>query len=119
MARSIVWAMPIFERGQIVRVPFPYADRDIRRARPALVVSEGAIGERQRVIWVAMITGAANRRWPGDVDITDDPPLTGLPIPSVVRTTKVATIDISRAEPVGKVSSRTSDEVAGLLKSYL
>lgn len=36
--------MPIFEQGDIVRVPFPYTDRDTRQRRPALVVSS-AIGE--------------------------------------------------------------------------
>jgi len=34
-----------FERGDVVRVPFPYTDRATRQRRPALVVSCGGIGE--------------------------------------------------------------------------
>ena len=83
-----------------------------------MVVSDGAIGDQERIILVAMITGAANRKWPGDVEITDEPNLTGLPIPSVVRTTKIATVDISRAEPVGQIGGVTRSEIAALIKSY-
>jgi hypothetical protein len=35
-----------FERGDVVRVPFPYTDRPTRQHRPALVVSAGCyLGE--------------------------------------------------------------------------
>jgi mRNA interferase MazF len=47
--------MPTFEQGDVVRVPFPYTDRQTRQHRPALVVSNGGIGERAQFLWVVMI----------------------------------------------------------------
>ena len=96
--------MPTFRRGDIVKVPFPYTDSDTRQARPALVISNPDLEERHGLLWVLMITSAANRRWPGDVEIR---PLAtaGLPVASVVRTAKVATIDCSRATRIGRVSA--------------
>ncbi|MFD1253020.1 type II toxin-antitoxin system PemK/MazF family toxin [Devosia equisanguinis] len=57
--------MPSFERGVIVRVPFPYTNRPIEQFRPALVVSSKAFSENSHLLWVLMITSAGNRRWPG------------------------------------------------------
>jgi PemK-like, MazF-like toxin of type II toxin-antitoxin system len=63
--------MPAFERGDVVRIPFPYTDRNTRQHRPGLVVSAGGIGDQAGLIWVVMITSAANRRWPDDLDLGD------------------------------------------------
>ena len=97
-------ATPIFEQGQVVRVPFPYVDRDTWQRRPALVVSAGAIGEAEGLLWVAMITSAENRPWQGDISVGMDFRGAGLPIASVVRPLKLATIDAARAEAVGQAS---------------
>ncbi|OHV76499.1 type II toxin-antitoxin system PemK/MazF family toxin [Rhizobium sp. LCM 4573] len=102
--------MPIFEQGDIVRVPFPYTDRDTRQRRPALVVSKGAIGENAALLWVVMITSAENRPWPGDVRIPDHLKA-GLPAPSVVRPVKIATVEAKHVDAVGKVSREVLDEV--------
>ena len=59
--------MRSFKQGDVIRVPFPYTDRSTRQHRPALVVSKGAIGDGESLLWVAMITSAENRAWPGDV----------------------------------------------------
>jgi mRNA interferase MazF len=53
-----------------------------------------------------MITSAANRGWPGDVDIPDAR-AAGLPAASVIRTAKIATIDLARAEPKGRIEPAT------------
>jgi mRNA interferase MazF len=93
--------MPIFECGDIVRVPFPYADRSVHYHRPAVVVATG-VGLDEILIWVAMITAAENRGWPGDVPVADHL-AAGLPIPSVVRTAKVTAIEGRRAEGRGQL----------------
>ena len=36
--------MATFNKGDVVKVPFPYTDRDVRQRRPALVVSEMSVG---------------------------------------------------------------------------
>lgn len=94
--------MPTFEQGDIIRVPFPYTDRDTRQRRPALVVSDGVVDESGSLVWVVMITSAENRRWLGDVPI-DDHGGAGLPAPSVVRPVKIATVEISQIDKIGRL----------------
>ena len=96
--------MSLFEQGQVVRVPFPYTDRDKRQFRPALVVSDGAIGDNQSLLWVAMITSAENRAWANDCEIKDYR-AAKLPIPSVVRPTKITTVEVADAQVVGRVDA--------------
>jgi len=95
--------MPDFDPGTIVRVPFPYTDRETRQRRPALVVSNGAIGEGERLLWVVMITSAANRRWADDIPLDVGYEECGLPAPSLIRTAKIATIEKSAADPLGSL----------------
>jgi mRNA interferase MazF len=96
--------MPIFEKGAVVRVPFPYTDRSTRQRRPALVVSPSGVGEAAELLWVVMITSAENRPWPGDVSLGAAYRDSGLPAPSVIRPCKIATIEARLAEPIGSVS---------------
>ena len=66
-----------------VRVPFPYTDRPVRQRRPALVIALPGTEAQLHLLWVLMITSAANRGWPGDVTVSDLA-ITGLPAPSLV-----------------------------------
>jgi mRNA interferase MazF len=63
--------MPISEPWDIVRVPFPYADRPVRQRRRALVVADGDLQTSHGLLWLAMITSAGHRGGPGDVVISD------------------------------------------------
>lgn len=110
--------MADFEAGDVVRVPFPYTNRETAQHRPALVVSDGAIGSGL-LLWVLMITSSENRPWPGDVPIEDDPAQSGLPAPSVVRTLKVATIEAAVAEQIGAVSPTVLSTVRAELRALL
>ena len=111
--------MPIFERGQTVRVPFPYTDRSTRQRRPALVVSNGAIGENDSLLWVVMITSAENRPWPGDIALGDDLGLAGLSAPSVIRPCKIATVEARGVEPLGRVGSAVMGRVSERVRAFL
>ena len=95
--------MPDFRRGDVVRVPFPYTDRSTRQHRPALVVSDGQLGDGDRLLWVAMITSADNRSWADDVSLAETYADAGLPAPSVIRPAKIATIDVAVATRLGRV----------------
>ena len=106
--------MPHFERWTIVAVPFPYVERPIRQRRPALVVTAG-LGATQDLLWVLMITAAANRGWPDDVPI-DDHVAAGLPIRSIVRTAKIATIAAADAEPLGRLPAEAPARIARILR---
>ena len=96
--------MPTFRQGDVIKVPFPYTDRPTRQSRPALVVSAGAIEDLHGLLWVAMITSAENRGWPGDVAV-NSLSLAGLPVPSVIRTAKIATIKAADATRLGRISA--------------
>jgi mRNA interferase MazF len=108
-----------FEQGDVVRVPFPHTDRPTRQHRPALVVSAGCIGEDDGLLWVAMITSAENRPWPGDIPIGGRRDEAGLPAPSVIRACKIATIEARHAETLGRIRPAMMAKVAVALRKYL
>lgn len=110
--------MPASDVWSVVSVPFPYTNRDVRQRRPALVVSQPASGSGPRLLWVLMITSAANRGWEGDVEVSD-PAAAGLPAPSIVRTAKIATIEAADAVPLGTLPAADRAAVAGLLRGSL
>lgn len=110
--------MPSFRRGDVVKVPFPYTDRATRQSRPALVVAAGALEDDHGLLWVVMITSAENRRWPGDVPISDLASAR-LPAPSVIRTAKIATIEASDAIKLGSVTQALYRRVATRLSANL
>ncbi len=84
----------------IVRLPFPYTNRPIEQYRPGLVVGRYQQDTAPSLLWVLMITSAVHRRWPGDVEISDLAS-GGLPIASVIRCAKIATVEARDAERVG------------------
>jgi mRNA interferase MazF len=92
--------MTSFEPWDIVRVPFPYTDRPVRQRRPALVIAAGELEAAHGLLWLAMITSAANRGWPGDV-VVSDLDVAGLPAASIVRPAKIATIEARDADRLG------------------
>jgi mRNA interferase MazF len=102
--------MPTFERGTVVRVPFPNTNRPIVQRRPAVVVSDGNLAGGH-LLWVVMVTSAGNRAWPGDIGLTENYAELGLPAPSLIRPAKIATIETAHAEAIGKL---TPDLLASL-----
>jgi mRNA interferase MazF len=110
--------MPIFDRFDVVSVPFPCTDRPVRQRRPALVVSQPAHEEATGLIWVVMITAAENRRWPRDVDISNAS-RAGLSIPSVIRPVKIATIEAAQAVRIGRVVASEQRAVQSAIRAIL
>jgi mRNA interferase MazF len=100
----------------VIVVPFPYVERPIQQRRPALVVAAG-LGRSLDLLWVLMITSAANPRWPEDVEIEDQG--AGLPIASIVRTAKIATIEARAAARLGTISGQSAARVASILRQRL
>jgi len=110
--------MATFERGDVVKVPFPSTDRSTRQSRPALVVSQRALAEAHGLLWVVMITSAENRRREGDVHVADLAKA-GLPVPSLIRAAKIATIDQTDAAHLGHVSAAVLSNVTKRLARTL
>ena len=106
--------MRTFERGDVIKVPFPYTDRATRQSRPALVVSTARLKDLHGLLWVVMITSAENRGWPDDVPVTNLK-MAGLPSPSLIRSAKIATIDAADASKLGQVSAAQLRLVTGKL----
>jgi mRNA interferase MazF len=111
--------IPIFKVGDVVRVPFPYVDTPVLEVRPALIISVQPLGPKGDLFWAAMITSATNRGWPGDVSLETDHARYGLPIPSVVRTEKIAVFEFEKASHVGRISPEILKEVQNRAASFL
>ena len=107
-----------FEAGDIVVVDYPHVETNLIKRRPALVISAGPIGPDGLVVWVAMITNATNRRWPGDVEVEDHMAM-GLPIASIVRTEKITTLESAGAEKIGHASDWFLSAVLGRIAGHL
>jgi mRNA interferase MazF len=81
----------IFERFEIVVVPFPFVDLPKSKPRPALILSVGRFNRENGHTLLAMITTAGHTLWPSDYRIQDLQP-TGLRVACVVRW-KLFTLD--------------------------
>jgi mRNA interferase MazF len=109
-----------FRPWEVVVVPFPYSERLADKRRPALVISNERL-HREGYLWIAMITGAGKENRPGDVPIRDLQ-IAGLPGASMVRVSKLATIEPARIlRSVGSLATgeraRVGKTIAGFLRS--
>ncbi len=110
--------MPTFEPGDIIAVPFPYVERPILERRPAFVLVDG-MGLHRHLAWVLMITSASNAAGPDDVLIDPIDGASGLRVPSMVRTSKIATIEAVAGRRIGVASSAVLSEVRRILAERL
>ena len=110
--------MPGCEVWDLVKVPFPYTHRPVQQRRPALVVGAPDVPGAPDLLWVLMVTSAAHRGWPGDV-VVSDLQEAGLPAPSVVRSSKVATIEARDAERIGCLPDLDRTHVADAMRNTL
>jgi mRNA interferase MazF len=107
-----------FAPFDVVVVPFPYADRQTEKRRPAVVISSRRL-DPYDLVWLAMITSAENESWSCDVAIPDLDGA-GLPAPSVVRPVKIACVDPSRIERrTGRLDKATARTVSQRLRAFL
>jgi len=98
-----------FERFDVVKVPFPFTDKQATKTRPALVISAKNFNVSVGQSVMAMITSAKSSTWLLDTDITD---LTaaGLPVPCLIRM-KLFTIDNQLViKKLGRLSQQDSVE---------
>ena len=111
--------MASFEQGDVIKVPFPYTDRPTRQSRPALVVSTRSLDDGHGLLWVLMITSAANRGWQGDVSLERRFAECGLKVPCVVRSAKITTVEASRAQKSGTLPADIWSDVRGEMERRL
>ena len=90
----------------------------MQQRRPALVVAVPDAPGAPALLWVLMVTSAANRGWPSDVAVSDLKGA-GLPAPSVVRPAKIATIEACDAERIGQLPPADQARVVEALHGTL
>ena len=89
----------------VIVVPFPTSERLAEKRRPALVISNATL-HGDGFLWIAMITGASKERRAGDLVIRDLA-AASLPGASMVRTSKIATIEPERiVRRIGTLAKR-------------
>lgn len=108
-----------FEPFLVVRIPFPFADRNATKVRPALVLSSDQyFNSTAGHSVMAMITSAGNTPWPLDCTLRDLS-AAGLPAPSLVRF-KLFTLDHRLVRGVlGRLAADDEAEVRGALALLL
>ena len=82
--RKIVRPMTIYKSYTVVRVPFPFTDKEAAKMRPALVLSNEEYAKKTEHYILAMITTAKHSAWYSDIRISNHQSV-GLPVPSVIR----------------------------------
>ena len=103
----------------IVVVPFPYSDQLAEKRRPALVVSSNAFNKKYGLMWVVMITSATNSARADDIAVAANTK-TGLPAASLIRASKIATIEPERVvKIIGKVDRSTKLKMKEILNTAL
>lgn len=110
----------IFNRWDVVSVPFPFVEGYETKRRPILVVSTDDFHRAYRACFGAMITTARAMRdvRPDDIVIADLAK-TGLPQPCVVRLARLATFEwTNQVRRIGTVAARERHAVGGLLKRW-
>jgi mRNA interferase MazF len=101
-----------------VVVPFPDSDQLAEKRRPAVVVSSDYL-HRDGYAWIAMVTGAGKSGRLGDVGITDLRHA-GLPGASMVRTSKLATIEPGRiVRRIGSLAPGERGAVGKAIAAFL
>ena len=70
------------------------------------MVAAASLQQTHGLLWVIMVTSAENRGWHEDVAIPDHAKV-GLPVPSIIRPAKIATIEAAHAALLGRVSPAT------------
>jgi len=108
----------IFDRFDLVVVPFPFVDSPRIEPRPALVLSNRGFNQANGHTVLAMVTRATHTRWPSDHEIEELGP-TGLRDPSVVRF-KLFTLDNRILQRrIGRLVDPDAQACAAMLQTAL
>ncbi len=112
----------IFEKGEIVLTPFPYADLSQNKVRPALIISrEEKLDKNLTIAFISSVIPEYVKQ--SQITLREDDKdfeLTGLSRRSVIRCDKLATIDRSIIlGKMGKLSDPLLEHVNLALRYYL
>ena len=102
------------KKGSVILIPFPFTDLRGSRVRPAVVVSKNALD-----VTICFVT--SELKWKTECDVSVFPSATnGIKVPSLIRTSKIATIDANLALGIlGELSNIEIDKLNEGLKKML
>jgi mRNA interferase MazF len=111
----------VFARGEIVLTRFPFTDVLGASIRPALVVSQGLIGQDLVLAGISSVVRGASVPTDLVVDLSHTEfGQSGLRVTSVIRLHKLATVDHAIiARRLGRLGPRLQSEVDRLLRQVL
>jgi len=99
------------KKGSIILIPFPFTDLTGSKVRPAVVLSKNELD-----VTISFIT--SELKWISEYDIPLFPSeLNGLKAPSLIRISKIATIDSALA--LGELGELSKLEIDELNKSLI
>lgn len=105
--------------GKIVLVPFPFTDLSGEKVRPALVLADD---DKDIDFLVCFITTVVSKKEKHGVAISKEDihfKKTGLKATSVIRVSKIATLDKKVAlGEIGELDAKIMREVKNMLKDY-
>lgn len=100
-----------YRRFDVLVTAFPFVDNKMMKKRPVVCIAFFRPAPSITLYWVLMITSTALRKWKGDIEIRDLKKA-GLPIPSIIRTCKVACVDGSMIEKrIGTLATQTQEAI--------
>ncbi len=108
----------IFEKNDVVVVPFPFTDKVDSKRRPVVVLSNSEFHHSTNHVIVVMITTAKNSDWLSDL-VIQNTKLAGLTSPCVIRM-KVFTLSINLIlKRIGKLSAADAKELREKLSAVM
>lgn len=108
----------IYNRYDVIKVPFPFTDKDYTKRRPALVISSEKYQTNFKHCILCMITTAKHSKWIDDV-IIQNLSITGLSTPSKIRL-KIFSLDEKLIlGKLGKIDNQDISILSAKMKEYL
>jgi len=110
----------MYKFGHIVLTPFPFTDLSGNKVRPALILGVQEKGDDVTVCFISSIPQSKIYKFDILIDENStDFKKTGLKLKSVVKTTKIATLDKAVIlGKIGELDSKNIQKVKKILKAY-
>ena len=110
--------MTRYKKWDVLVTAFPFADELRSKKRPVVCIAAFNPAADIQLYWLLMVTSTRLKGWKGDIEIADIKKA-GLPISSIVRTSKIACVDASLIEKrVGTLDLKTKNSVLKIVQSY-
>ncbi|MEK7060320.1 MAG: type II toxin-antitoxin system PemK/MazF family toxin [Patescibacteria group bacterium] len=110
----------MYKLGHIVLTPFPFTDLSTNKVRPALILGTQDRGDDITVCFISSVLQDKVHKFEVVIDEKEKDFLkTGLKLKSIIKTTKIATLDKAVVlGKIGELDSKNVQKVKKILKAY-